>query len=217
MLKLSLRSINGPFPLGLGESGVAVLLPLDWHQWQTSLRICQLGRSRTPWIRSHLWPIRVADHVQQDMEDPPLVADELRWSGAAARVHSQSARRRSRPIDVGPSFSFICHVNTYSARTGRLGKLVTSAKPAMHTTDLNRFRVCLVHVKIKSLVEVKTMWRKSWKFMCIEKFWCNRKVESLKKKFGTKQGLCKLEVNVIWTRWEGEGRNVDLFQLNFLA
>ena len=49
-------------------------------------------------------------------------------------------------------------------------------------------RVCLVHVKIGSLVKIETMWRKSWKFMCVEKFWCNEKVESLKKKFGTKQG-----------------------------
>jgi hypothetical protein len=55
-------------------------------------------------------------------------------------------------------------------------------------------RVCLVHAKIGSLVEIGTMWWKSWKFMCVgkfiyvEKFWCDGKVESLKKKFGTKQG-----------------------------
>ena len=40
--------------------------------------------------------------------------------------------------------------------------------------------MCLVHVKIKSLVEIK--------MMCVEKFVCDGKVESLKKKFETKQG-----------------------------
>ena len=51
--------------------------------------------------------------------------------------------------------------------------------------------MCLVHAKIGSLVEIETMWWKSWKFMCVEKFWCNGKVESLKKKFGTTLlGLC---------------------------
>ena len=49
--------------------------------------------------------------------------------------------------------------------------------------------VCLVHVKIKSLVEIGTMWKKSLKFMCVEKFWCDKKVRSLKKKFRTKQAL----------------------------
>ena len=52
-----------------------------------------------------------------------------------------------------------------------------------------QLRLCLVHTKIESLVEIETMWRKSWKFMCVEKFWCDRKVKSLKKNFGTKHGL----------------------------
>ncbi len=47
-------------------------------------------------------------------------------------------------------------------------------------------RMCLVHAKIGSLVEIETMWQKSWKFMCVRKFWCDGKVGSLKKKFGTK-------------------------------
>jgi hypothetical protein len=44
----------------------------------------------------------------------------------------------------------------------------------------------LVHAKIKSLVEIGTLWRKSLKFMCVEKFWCNEKIKSLKKKFASK-------------------------------
>ena len=48
--------------------------------------------------------------------------------------------------------------------------------------------LCLVHVKIKSLVEIRTMWRKSWKFVCrkVLMWW---KVKSSKKKFETKLGL----------------------------
>jgi hypothetical protein len=49
--------------------------------------------------------------------------------------------------------------------------------------------MCLVHAKIGSLVEIGMMWWKSWKFICVEKFWYDGKVGSLKKKFGTKQGL----------------------------
>ncbi len=49
-------------------------------------------------------------------------------------------------------------------------------------------RVCLVHAKIRSLVE-NTMWWKNWKFMCVGKFSCDEKIESLKKKIRTKQGL----------------------------
>jgi hypothetical protein len=56
-------------------------------------------------------------------------------------------------------------------------------------TTVQFFRVCLVHGKIESLVEIGTMWQKSWKFMCVGKFWCDGKVESLKKKFRTKLGL----------------------------
>ena len=48
--------------------------------------------------------------------------------------------------------------------------------------------LCLVHTKIGSLVEIGTMWRKSWKFVCVGKYWCDGKVGSLKKNFGTKHG-----------------------------
>ncbi len=44
------------------------------------------------------------------------------------------------------------------------------------------------NTKIESLIEIGTMWRKSWKFMCVGKFWCDGKVESLKKIFETKDG-----------------------------
>jgi hypothetical protein len=57
-------------------------------------------------------------------------------------------------------------------------------------------RVCSVHAKIKSLVKIRTMWWKSWKVMCAGKFWCDRKVKSLKKKFGTKLGLSQYLCNV---------------------
>ena len=50
-------------------------------------------------------------------------------------------------------------------------------------------RVCLVYIKIGSLVKIETMWQKSWKFVYIGKFWCDEKVESLKKYFGTKHGV----------------------------
>ena len=50
-------------------------------------------------------------------------------------------------------------------------------------------RLCLVHVKIESLVEIETMCWKSWKLMCVGKFWCDEKVGSLKKYFGTKHGV----------------------------
>ena len=60
--------------------------------------------------------------------------------------------------------------------------------------NIHHVRVCLVHSKIESLVEIGTMWQKSWKFMCVEKFWCDEKIESLKKKFGTKLGLSSLFV-----------------------
>ena len=37
---------------------------------------------------------------------------------------------------------------------------------------LTKFKLwlCLVHTKIGSLVEIGTMLRKVWKFMCVEKF-----------------------------------------------
>jgi hypothetical protein len=47
--------------------------------------------------------------------------------------------------------------------------------------------VCLVDAKIGSLVEIGMMWRKNWKFVFVEKFWCDGKIGSLKKNFGTKQ------------------------------
>ena len=46
----------------------------------------------------------------------------------------------------------------------------------MYDSKYTNFRVCLVHAKIKSLVEIGTMWQKSWKFMCVGKFWCDGKV-----------------------------------------
>jgi hypothetical protein len=53
----------------------------------------------------------------------------------------------------------------------------------------------LVHAKIGSLVEIGIMWWKSWKFVCVGKFWCDGKIGSLKKKkFGTKHGI---EVNSV--------------------
>ena len=59
------------------------------------------------------------------------------------------------------------------------------------------YRVCLVHAKIESLVENGTMWWKSWKFMCVGKFWCDGKVGSLKKKFVTKLGYTLIQVGRI--------------------
>ena len=61
------------------------------------------------------------------------------------------------------------------------------------------FGVCLVHAKIGSLVEIGTMWWKSWKFMWVGNFWCDGKVGSLKKKFRTKQGLGKLTCTEVWS------------------
>ena len=50
--------------------------------------------------------------------------------------------------------------------------------------------ICLVHTKIENLVEIETMWRKNWKFVCVGKFWCDEKIGILRKKnFETKQGL----------------------------
>jgi hypothetical protein len=56
--------------------------------------------------------------------------------------------------------------------------------------DLHRemWKVCLVHSKIESLIEIGIMWWKSWKFMCVGKFWCDEKIKSLKKNFETKHG-----------------------------
>jgi hypothetical protein len=42
-------------------------------------------------------------------------------------------------------------------------------------------RVCLVHAKIGSLVEIEMMWRKSWKFMCVGKFWVMEKLKIWRK------------------------------------
>ena len=47
-------------------------------------------------------------------------------------------------------------------------------------------QVCLIHIKIRSLIEIRIMWWKSWKFLCVGKFWYDEKVKSLKKKLGTK-------------------------------
>ena len=49
-------------------------------------------------------------------------------------------------------------------------------------------RLCLVRTKIENLVEIGTIWWKSWKFVYVGNFWCDGKVGSLKKNFVTKHG-----------------------------
>ena len=82
-------------------------------------------------------------------------------------------------------------------------------KPCSGRSDRLRYRACLVHVKIRSLVKIKTMWRKSWKFVCVEKFWCDKKVGSLKKKFVT-----KLDHNILLIAWSTRIASSSSFSLS---
>ena len=64
--------------------------------------------------------------------------------------------------------------------------------------------MCLVHAKIRSLIEIITMWWKGWKFVCV-KFWCDEKIGNLKKKLGSKPDL-----NFFVYEKEGEGGTYEL-------
>lgn len=50
-----------------------------------------------------------------------------------------------------------------------------------------RIRVCLVHIKVGNLDKIITMWHEVGN-LCVGKFWCDGKFESLNKKFETKLG-----------------------------
>ena len=51
------------------------------------------------------------------------------------------------------------------------------------------FQGVFIRAKIKSLIEIETMWRRNWKFVCVGKFWYDEKVKNLNKKLGTKPDL----------------------------